>query len=147
VSTLSKVLIVLLVLLAIAHSAVLLAYLSQQQDWKALAQLEKDKADNLQALLRSQSIANEQTRQQLIDEKQVLQDQLAGANSLLTEAQANIASLRLELGRLTAETDTLQRQLAELTTSLGLAQEAQKHATSQLDDARNTANKLKAENA
>ena len=41
-STLNKILVVLLVLLAIAHSAVLLTYLSQQRSWKQLAQANQE---------------------------------------------------------------------------------------------------------
>ena len=146
-STLSKVLVVLLVLLAIAHSAVLLAYLSQQQDWKALAVALQDKLDNTQALKDSQAIAYEQTCKQLSDEKRALQDQVTLTKTDLIKAQDTIAGLRLELGKLTAEKESLQRDLTKLTASLGLAQEAQKHAISQLDTARDTANTLKAENA
>ena len=61
-STLSKILVVLLVLLAIAHSAVLLAYLSQQDDWKSLALADEEKLANMLALQNSERIAHRQTQ-------------------------------------------------------------------------------------
>ena len=146
-STLSKVLVVLLVLLAIAHSAVLLAYLSQQQDWKALAVALQDKLDNTQALQKSQDIANQQTQGQLRTEKQDLADRLSRTQADLIKAQDTIAGLHLELGNLTAGKDSLQHDLTKLTASLGLALETQKHVMAQLDTAQDTAYTLKAENA
>ena len=146
-STLSKILVVLLVLLAIAHSAVSLAYLSQQQDWKAAAQAENARWQSTQGRLASETIKNKQIQEQLQKAKQDLQGELTLAETDLAEAQADIVALRLEIGTLTAGKEFLQQQLAKLTASLGLAQEAQKRDSSQLYDARNTAHRLQAENA
>ena len=57
-STLSKILVVILVVLAIAHSGVLLAYLSQQQPWKTLAQGLQSDLDNLRTQRASERQAN-----------------------------------------------------------------------------------------
>ena len=146
-STLSKILVVLLVVLAIAHSAVLLAFLSQQEDWKALAQANYSKWESAQESLASANIAHTQLQDQLLKAKQGLQADLTRTETDLAKAQANIAALQLDLGTLTAEKGSLQQELSKLNASLGLAQEAQKHAISRLDAARNTANKLTAENA
>jgi len=138
---------VLLVLLAIAHSAVLLAFLSQADDYKALAQMLQDKLDNVQAAQKSQAIAHQQTEAKLSSDKQALRDNLTRTEADLTKTQAAIASLKLELGKLTTEKGTLQQEFSRLNASLALAQEAQKHALSRLDAARNSANQLAAENA
>ena len=145
-STLSKVMVVLLVLLAIAHSAVLLAYLSQQQDWKALAQAGQQDLKNLWATLSSERIANSENLDRLMDEKQALQTKLTSSDSQLTGAQSKVADLNLKNGALTAENDAFRQELAELNTSLRLSVETQEHVTAQLDRARDTANELKAEN-
>ena len=145
-STLSKILVVLLVLLAIAHSAVLLAFLSQQQNWKQLAQMNEDKAQGARDSLQSANIAHAQVQEQLLSAKQGLRADLTRTETDFARAQANIAGLQLELGKLAAEKGSLQQELSKLNASLALAQEAQKHALSRLDAARNTANKLTAEN-
>ena len=146
-STLSKILVVLLVLLAIAHSAILLAYLSQQKNWKAEAQVQNSMWQSTQDRLASEVIKNKQIQEQLQKTKQDLQGQLTLAETDLDKAKANLVALRLEIGTLTAGQESLQQQLSKLTASLGLAQEAQQHATSQLDKARNTSQELQAENA
>ena len=145
-STLSKILVVLLVLLAIAHSAVLLAFLSQQQSWKQVAQDNHAKWQSAQDSLVSARAAHTQVQTQLLNAKQGLQDDLTRAETDLATAQAGIATLKLEMGKLTAEKVSLQAELSKLNASLALAQEAQKHALSRLDAARNTASKLTAEN-
>lgn len=146
-STLSKILVVLLVLLAIAHSAVLLAFLSQAQDWKALATANEDKWKGAQQELASSKIAHTQRQDQLQNARDALQADLTRTETDLAKAQAAIAATRLELGNLATEKDSLQAELSELNASLALALEAQKHALSRLDAARNSANTLAAENA
>ena len=146
-STLSKILVVLLVLLAIAHSAVLLAYLSQQKDWKTLAQAGEKALERLRARRASETMAHKQIQDQLLLGNRTLQDKLARTETDLKKQQDATVALNLRLGTLTAEKESLQQELTRLTASLRLAQDAQKHATDQLDAATNTANKLKAENA
>ena len=51
------------------------------------------------------------------------------------------------MGRLTTDNEGFRQQLANLNASLGRAQQARDHASSQLDTARDTASTLKAENA
>jgi hypothetical protein len=138
---------VLLVLLAIAHSTVLLAFLSQQQNWKQLAQDNQSKWEITQDSLVSARTAHTQIQAQLSKANQGLQADLTRTETGLAKAQAAIAGIRLELGKLNAEKGSLQQELSKLNASLALAQEAQKHALSRLDAARNTASKLTAENA
>ncbi|NIA07093.1 MAG: hypothetical protein GWP14_05580 [Actinobacteria bacterium] len=146
-STLSKILVVLLVVLAIAHSAVLLAFLSQQQSWKELAQASRAKWERTQESLASARVAHTQLQERLSKANKGLQADLDRTETDLSKAQATITALQLQLGVLTAEKGSLQQELSKLNASLALAQEAQKHAISRLDAARNTASKLAAENA
>ena len=94
VSTLSKVLVVLLVLLAIAHSAVLLAYLSQQKDWKSLAQLKQDELDNARADQQSERIA------QLEELNETLKTEKADAFQKQQEYFNRAAELKRQLANL-----------------------------------------------
>ncbi len=147
VSTLTKILVVILVVLAIAHSAVLLVYLSQQQSWKTLALERSEDVATLRAQLKSDNLANTQTQQQLRKEKQDLQRQLDSARSLLVQANTDLTNLRFKLGKLTLDNDTFRQRLANFDDSLKRAQTARDHASDQLDRARNTASDLKTENA
>ena len=146
-STLTKILIVVLVVLAIAHSAVLLAYLSQQRSWKAFADEQSETAKTLQARLTSVDQANSLLLENLRKEKAAFLAYRESDNSLLIQAQTDLASAQLKLGKLTANNDAFSRQLANLNNSLTRAQQARDHASAQLDRARNTANDLKAENS
>ena len=102
-STLTKILIVVLVVLAIAHSGVLLAYLSQQRSWKDFAQEQSEEVKTLRAQLKSADLANTQTQQLLSKEKQDLKAQRDSARSRLTQAQTDLASAQLKLGKRTAD--------------------------------------------
>lgn len=146
-STLSKILVVILVVLAIAHSGVLLAYLSQQQSWKTLAQGHWDQLQTLRTQRDSDSQANDLIQKQLARDKRLLDEQLVVSESRRIQAETNSAHLQLQLGKLSTANDTFRQQLANLTDSLTRAQRARDHASGQLDRARNTANRLKAENA
>ena len=146
-STLSKVLIVLLVLLAVAHSAVLLAYLSQQQSYKAFAEAKDEELKSARATWRSEAIASDQTLEQLRKERDVLVAESERIGSLLVNVQRSLAGLELRAGALDVEKGRLAQQVANLSASLRLAQEAQKHLSSQVDAARDAASQFKAENA
>ena len=145
-STLTRILIVVLVVLAIAHSAALLAYLSQQQSWKTLALEQSEEVDTLLAQLNSEKTANTQTQQRLTKEMRDIQAQHDSARSRLIQAQTESADLQLRLGKSTTDSDTLNRQLANLSDSLTRAQLARDHASKQLDLTRDSANNLKTEN-
>jgi predicted nucleic acid-binding Zn-ribbon protein len=147
VSTLSKILVVILVILAIAHSGVLLAYLSQQQSWKTLAQGLQSDLDSLRTKRASDSDANDLIQKGLARDKRILQDQLATTESRRIQAEANLIHVQGQLGKLKTDNDTFRQQLANLTDSLARAQRARDHASDQLDAARNAAKKLEAENA
>ncbi|MCK4850295.1 MAG: hypothetical protein KAT11_03035 [Phycisphaerae bacterium] len=146
-STLNRILIVILVVLAITHSAVLLTYLSQQQSWKTLALEKSETVDTLLAELKSEGIANTQTRDQLRKEKKALQDQLRDAKSRLERANTDLTNARFKLGQLTSANERFSQRLANFDASLTRAQQARDHANDQLDRARNTSSELKAENA
>ncbi len=146
-STLSKILVVLLVLLAIAHSAVLLAYLSQQRSWKELAQANQGQLNDLRALRVAEIQDNKLTVDRLETERDNFKDNLADKTSLLDQKLTELTDLNLRMGRLTTDNQAFQQQLANLNASLARAQLARDHATSQLGTTRDTASKLKAENA
>ncbi len=146
-STLTKILVVILVVLAIAHSAVRLAYLSQQQSWKTLAEENSEQLKDERALRISNELANGYTRTQLTNEKEALQTQLDDSNSRLERAQADLTDLGVKLGALTRDNAAFRQQLANLNDSLTRAQQARDHASAQLDLARNTASDLKTENS
>ena len=147
VSTLTKILVVLLVVLAIAHSAVLLAYLSQQQSWKTLALGHRDQVRTLRTQRESDKLANAQTQQRLRNEKEALEDDLRASQSSRRQAENDLVNVQLRLGKLTTDNDRFRQQLANLINSLTRAQMDRDRANTHLDRARNTANELKAENA
>ncbi len=145
-STLTKILVVILVLLAIAHSAILLAYLSQQQPWKELALGHAEQIEKLRAEFQSNNLANTQIQEQLRREKQALKDQLAATDILLIQANTDLTNLQFKLGKLTTANDTFRQRLANFDDSLKRAQKARDYAQTHLGRAQDTASKLKAEN-
>ena len=146
-SSLTKILVVVLVVLAIAHSAVLMVYLSQQRDWKAFADEQSEDAKTLGAQLVSANQANTLALEQLRKESGKFKDLSDSAQSRLTQALADLAEAKRQLGTLKADNGAFSRQLANLNSSLTRAQQARKHASDQLDLTRDTASKLKAENS
>ena len=145
-STLTKVLIVLLVVLAVAHSAILLAYLSQSQNWKEYALQVETERDTFLAQLNSDALAAEQTKAQLLGQKQALEDQLTTIGNQLVTVKTENTALLAELGRKTAENTSFQQQLTNLNDALKRAQEDAGYATKQLDRVRGTLSKLTADN-
>lgn len=145
-STLTKVLIVLLVLLAVVHSAVLMAYLSQDRSWKAYALDLEQRQANLQTELKTYLSTADKTRDALLLEKKALLEQLDTATGQLGIAEAKTSDLKFELGRETADNTKFQAELASLTRSLTLMQQSSQYATEQLDLVRDTLAKLKGEN-
>ena len=146
-SSLTKILVVVLVVLAIAHSAVLLVYLSQQRDWKAFADEQSENAKTLRTQLDSANQANTLALEQLRKESGKFKAQRDSAQSRLTQKLTELTIAQNKLGKLTTDNDTFSRRLANLDNSLTRAQQARDHASKQLDLTRDTASKLKAENS